>query len=128
MTTRHNDNSRDIISNILTITGKTTDNKRYVEEFITLTHAQAMLSLIETLPKEHQTKVTALFIALPDTPGKAEKIFSPYFTKEQMREALQRTIQTTMKDYISKNPDLSASQRIQCLAILEKLTCSSQAA
>jgi hypothetical protein len=123
MTTRRTDNSHDIISNILTIAGKTTDNKRYVEEFITLTHAQAMLSLIVTLPKEHQTKVTTLFITLPDTPGKAEKIFGPYFTKEQMREALQRTIQTTMKDYISKNPELSASQRIQCLAILEKLTC-----
>jgi hypothetical protein len=84
-----------------------------------------MTSLIEALPTEKHKQIVDQFINLPDTPQKAEQIFSPYYTKEHMQEALKNATKKAIVQHFvePRSERLTPSQRDSILALLEKLTC-----
>jgi hypothetical protein len=117
-------NTQDILLRIQAIIGSRNGNERDVADFLTLIEMQALLDLIESLPPEKQKQVTEQFMTLPDEPQKAEKILSPYYTREQMRETLREATKKAIGQRIVEphSQELSSSQRERILSLLEQLT------
>jgi hypothetical protein len=117
-------NTQDILLQIQAIIGSRNGKERDVADFLTLIEMQALVDLIESLPPEKQKQVTEQFVTLPDEPQKAEKILSPYYTREQMRETLREATKKAIVQHIVEphNHQLSPSQRKRILSLLEQLT------
>ena len=117
-------NTQDILLQILAIIGPRNGKERDIADFLTLIEMQALVDLIESLPPEKQKQVTEQFMTLPDEPQKAEKILSPYYTREQMRERLREATKKAIAQQIVEphNHQLSTSQRERILSLLEQLT------
>ncbi len=67
-------NSRQILIQILDITGSSSGKEKDVDDFLTMIEVQVLASLIESLPADKHNKIIDQWIALPDTPQKAENI------------------------------------------------------
>jgi hypothetical protein len=118
-------NSKAILLQILTITtGSSKGKERDVADCLTLIEMQVMTALIAALPQGTQTKIIDQWLATPDVAGKAEKIFSPYYTREDLREALKKATKQVIAQQIVEplNPRLTPSQRERILALLAQLT------
>jgi hypothetical protein len=117
-------NSRDILLQILDVIGLREEKELAIDDFLTFAEMEAMLNLIESLPRDQHAGIIDQFISMPDVPRKAEKILGPYFTGEHMREALKQATQKAITQHIVEphHPRLSPSQRERILALLKKLT------
>ncbi len=117
-------NTQDILLQIQAIIGSRNGKERDVADFLTLIEMQVLADFIESLPPEKHKQVTEQFMILPDEPQKAEKILSPYYTREQMRERLREATKKAIAQQIVEphNHQLSASQRECILSLLEQLT------
>jgi hypothetical protein len=84
-----------------------------------------MTSLIEALPTHKHQQIIDQFIDLPHSPQKAEKIFSPYYTQEYMREALKNATKRAIVQHFvePRRERLTPSERDSIVALLEELTC-----
>jgi hypothetical protein len=116
-------NAQDILLQILAIIGPRNGKAQDVADLLTFIEMQALLDLIESLPPEKQKQVTEQFMTLPDEPQKAEKIFSPYYTREQMRETLREATKKAIAQHVIEphRQKLSPSQRECILSLLEQL-------
>jgi hypothetical protein len=118
-------NSKAILLQILAITtGSSQGKEPDVADFLTLIEVQVMADLIEALPQGTQNQILAQWLATPDVAGKAEKIFSPYYTREQLREALKKATKQAIGQHIvaPHNPRLTPAQWERIRALLAQLT------
>jgi hypothetical protein len=117
-------NAQDILLQIFAVIGPRNGKGRDVADFLTLIEMQVLADLIESLPPEKHKQVTEQFMTLPDEPQKAEKILSPYYTREQMRETLREATKKAIALQIVEphSHQLSPSQREVILSLLEQLT------
>ncbi len=63
---------------ILDITGSSSGKEKEVDDFLNLIQVQVLAGLIESLPADKHNKIIDQWIALPDTPQKAENIWHQY--------------------------------------------------
>jgi uncharacterized protein YecE (DUF72 family) len=95
------------------------------DDFLAMAEVEAMLDLIEGLPMDKQKPIlNQMMSTFNKTPDDVEQIFSRYYTRTQMKEA----VITRTKKWITKKvvephrKKLTPVQRDSILALLEKLT------
>lgn len=120
-------NSQHILTQILDIIGTSREgaaSQPHVADFLTRVEVQVMTDLIQSLPPEKHNHIIDQFITLPDAPQKTEKILSPYYTVDQMRQSLKNATKKAIVTHFVEphNNDLTPHQRDSILALLEKLT------
>ena len=118
-------NFRTILLQIIDVMGVPTLKEREVEDFLAMAEVEAMLDLIEALPKDRQRPmIHQMMSTFNKTPAEVEQMFSRYYTHAQMKEA----VITRTKKYIAKKvvdphrKELSPAQYESILALLNKLT------
>jgi hypothetical protein len=117
-------NFRDILLEIIDVIDVPTLKVGEVDDFLAMAEVEAMLNLIEGVPTNKQKPMlNQMMSTFNKTPDDVEQIFSRYYTRTQMKEA----VITSTKRWIAKKvvephrKELTPAQRDSILTLLNKL-------
>jgi hypothetical protein len=83
-------NFRDILVQIIDVIGLPAWRDRDVDDFLGIAEVEAMVDLLEPLPKDKHGLIMRKMIAPNKTPQDIEQMFGEYYTPAQMQDAVVR--------------------------------------
>ena len=117
-------NFRDILVQIIDVIGLPAWRDQDIEDFLGIAEVEAMMDLLEPLPKDKQAPIMKKMIAPKKTPQDIEQMFGRYYTPAQMQEA----VVTRMKKQITQHivhlfdAPLTHAKRERVYVLLEQLS------
>ncbi|HZM23460.1 MAG TPA: hypothetical protein VFC02_17040 [Anaerolineales bacterium] len=118
-------NFRDILLQIIDVLGIQRQWKeREVDDFLAIAEVEAMVDLIEPLPKDKRSPILKEIVSPANTSQKVEQMLSPYYTHAQMQAAVVTRMKKQIAQHIVKlvEPPPTPAQREKVLVLLEKLS------
>jgi hypothetical protein len=116
---------RDILLQIIDVIGLRKWKDREIDDFLAMAEVEAMLNLIEALPKDKQAPIIDQFMFMSKkTPRDVERMFGRYYSAAHMREAVSTRTKKSIVQHVVEpnNPELTPAQRERILALLAQLT------
>jgi len=117
-------NFRDILVQIIDVIGLPAWQDRDVEDFLGMAEVEAMVDLLEPLPKDKQSPIIEQMFAPKKTPRDVEQMLSPYYPLVQMQAAMVTRMKKQIAQHIVHLLDepLTHAKRERVLALLEQLS------
>ena len=117
-------NFRDIVVQIIDVIGLPAWQDRDVEDFLGIAEVEAMVDLLEPLPKDKQGPIIEQMFAPKKTPRDVEQMFSPYYSLVHMQAAMVTRMKRQIAHHIVHLLDepLTPAKRERVLALLEQLS------
>jgi hypothetical protein len=117
-------NFREIVVQIIDVIGLPAWQDRDVEDFLGIAEVEAMVDLLEPLPKDKQGPIIEQMFAPKKTPRDVEQMLSPYYPLVQMQAAMVTRMQKQIVHHIVHLLDepLTHAKRERVLALLEQLS------
>jgi hypothetical protein len=81
-------NFRGILVQIIDVIDLPAWKNRDIDDFLAIAEVEAMLDLLEPLPKDKQDPIIKQMFAPHKTPRDLERVFGSYYTPAQMQDAV----------------------------------------
>ena len=115
-------NYKDTLLSILEAIDYNEDKEAFVIEFMNIAQAQALMSLLQTMPLEKQTQAKKEFSAL-DTSESAKEFVKKYFSDEQVHEVFEEALKHAITNWIEDiGQTLSETQRKNLVSLSQEAT------
>ena len=117
-------NFRDILVQIIDVIGLPAWKDGQVDDFLAIAEVEAMVDLLEALPKDKQGPIIKQMFAPKKTPRDVERVFGSYYTPAQMQDAVVTRMKKQVEQHIVKLLDepLTHAKRERVYALLEQLS------
>ena len=117
-------NFRDIVVQIIDVIGLPAWRDRDIDDFLGIAEVEAMMDLLEPLPKDKQGPIMKKMIAPNKTPQDIEQMFGDYYTLAQVQDAVVTRMKKQIAQHIVKLLDepLTHAKRERVSALLEQLS------
>jgi hypothetical protein len=117
-------NFRDILVQIIDVIGLPAWRDQDIEDFLGIAEVEAMMDLLEPLPKDKQAPIMKKMIAPKKTPQDIEQMFGRYYTPAQMQEAVVTRMKKQITQHIVHLLDapLTHAKRERVYVLLEQLS------
>jgi hypothetical protein len=117
-------NFRDILVQIIDVIGLPAWRDQDIEDFLGIAEVEAMMDLLELLPKDKQAPIMKKMIAPKKTPQDIEQMFGRYYTPAQMQEAVVTRMKKQITQHIVHLLDapLTHAKRERVYVLLEQLS------
>jgi hypothetical protein len=117
-------NFKDILVQIIDVIGLPAWRDQDIEDFLGIAEVEAMMDLLELLPKDKQAPIMKKMIAPKKTPQDIEQMFGRYYTPAQMQEAVVTRMKKQITQHIVHLLDapLTHAKRERVYVLLEQLS------
>jgi hypothetical protein len=117
-------NFRESLVQIIDVIGLPAWKDGQVDDFLAIAEVEAMVDLLEALPKDKQGPIIQQMFAPNKTPRDVERVFGSYYTPAQMQDAvvtrMKKQIGHHIVDLLAK--PLTSAKRERVLALCEQLS------
>ena len=117
-------NFRESLVQIIDVIGLPAWKDGQVDDFLAIAEVEAMVDLLEALPKDKQGPIIQQMFAPNKTPRDVERVFGSYYTPAQMQDAvvtrMKKQIGHHIIDLLAK--PLTSAKRERVLALCEQLS------